>query len=91
MTICAAGDHRLVMLRVLSTYEFIPQGHTVSKEMNAEILPCLKDAVRRKLWKNGYKTAGFFHTTMYLHISPWGSKSTLPSTTLQLCSIRHIP
>jgi hypothetical protein len=28
---------------------------------------------------------------MYLHISPWGSKSTLPSTTLQLCSIRHIP
>jgi hypothetical protein len=33
----------------LVDYEFIPEGHTVSKEMYVRILHSLRDAVRRKL------------------------------------------
>lgn len=29
-------------------YEFIPQGQTVTKELNVEILRLLRDAIRRK-------------------------------------------
>jgi hypothetical protein len=66
---------------VNSHSEFIPEGHTVNKEMYVDILRCLREMQGEgNVHNNVHETVGFFCMTTHPHIGYWWSKSTLPST-----------
>jgi hypothetical protein len=55
VTICTTG-----YTQDLVRYEFIREGSIVNKEMKAETLRCLRDAVRRNHPENGKETVCSF-------------------------------
>jgi hypothetical protein len=70
-------------------YEFIPEGHTLKKEITSE--SSVTSGMRREgnSWKYGDKTACFSFMTVQLHIGHWWSKKYLAKHNVM--ALEHLP